>query len=144
MAQDNTRAYVHVYLLLVQGDKLLFSLRQNTGYEDGKYSLVAGHVETGESAKQACVREAKEEIGIHIDPSDLEVVHTMHRRSDRECIDIFLFCDRWKGQVANQEPQKCGGVQFFSKIALPDNLVGYVREALKDIDNNVVYSEFGW
>ena len=141
---EKMRAFVHVYLLLRQNDTLLLSLRQNTGYEDGKYSLVAGHVEAGESAKSAMVREAKEEIGIQIAPVDLEVVHTMHRRSDRDCIDIFLHCGRWQGQVTNCEPHKCGEVKFFSKNAPPENLVGYVSKALKDIENSVRYSEFGW
>ena len=39
------RSYVCVYLVLERDGKVLLSLRENTGYEDGKWSLVAGHAE---------------------------------------------------------------------------------------------------
>ena len=54
------------YLLLVRDTEVLLSRRFNTGYEDGNYSLPAGHVDKGESVADALVREAKEEIGIDV------------------------------------------------------------------------------
>lgn len=144
MAREKAKTYVHVYLLLCQGDELLLSLRQNTGYEDGNFGLVAGHVETGESATNAMVREAKEEIGICLIPDDLEVVHTMYRRSDRENVDFFLTCRTWTGSIANCEPERCASVQFFPKTALPENTVEYVKLALEHIAKGVRYSEVGW
>ena len=49
---------VAVYLIVKNGDNLLLSLREGTGYMDGYYGLVSGHVEKGEPAKYACIREA--------------------------------------------------------------------------------------
>lgn len=53
-----------VFLLLIKNNKVLLLKRQNTGYADGKYSLVSGHVDKGETMQEAIIREAKEEAGI--------------------------------------------------------------------------------
>jgi len=52
------------YLVLIEDNKILLQRRFNTGYEDGKYSLVAGHVDEGETFTEAIIREVKEEAGI--------------------------------------------------------------------------------
>jgi 8-oxo-dGTP pyrophosphatase MutT (NUDIX family) len=43
--------------------QVLLHKRQNSGFMDGSYSLVSGHVEANESFKQAMIREAHEEAG---------------------------------------------------------------------------------
>ena len=68
-----------VFLFLIKDGKILLSRRFNTGYEDGKYGLPAGHGEYGETMREGTAREAREEIGIDIDPKDLEFILTQHR-----------------------------------------------------------------
>ena len=55
-----------VHLILIENERVLLQRRYNTGYEDGKYSVVAGHVEENEDVITAMQREALEEIGIRI------------------------------------------------------------------------------
>ncbi len=105
MNKERSKVNINVYLVLEQEGKILLALRKNTGYQDGQYSLVAGHVETGESAMVAMCREAKEEIGIDIDLEELEMVLTMHRRTDRDNIDLFMRCSFWKNDIVNKEPK---------------------------------------
>ena len=144
MKNEKSKAYVNVYLLLQKGRKILFSLRQNTGYENGLYSLLAGHVEEQETATHAMVREAKEEIGISIAEEDLKMVHTMYRRTDRNNIDLFFVCDRYQGEIQNKEVDKCGDLSFFSPENLPQHTILYIAQAIENIINRVQFSELGW
>ncbi|MDN5754829.1 MAG: NUDIX domain-containing protein, partial [Micrococcaceae bacterium] len=68
------------YVVFRRADQVLLQLRQGTGYMDGCWAAAAaGHLEAGESAVQAAVREAQEELGITIDPEQLVPLTTMHR-----------------------------------------------------------------
>ena len=69
------------YLTLFKDNKILLLKRFNTGYEDGNYSMIAGHVDPNETFTQCIIREAEEEAGILLKPKDLKVVHVMHRNS---------------------------------------------------------------
>lgn len=135
---------MEAYLVLLRQDQVLLLRRANTGYEDGNYSLVAGHVDGGETVRQAAAREAREEAGITIDPDDLRLVHVAHRRDGDERLAMFFTTDRWLGEPANCEPHKCDDMGWFALEAMPPNMVGYVRNAIDQIQQGVNYSEPGW
>lgn len=137
-------ASVNAYLILRKGGDILFQLRKNTGYCDGLWSLVAGHVEDGESATFAIIREANEEIGLTFSPSQLRVVHVLHRKTNRLNVDIFFDCPFWEGEVENREKEKCEELRFFSSAFLPSHIVDYNKEVLEHIAKGVFYSETGW
>ncbi|MED4603426.1 NUDIX domain-containing protein [Paenibacillus validus] len=137
--------YGAVYLLFVREGKLLMLRRTNTGYEDGKFSLVAGKLDGGEEVKQAAIREAEEEIGIRLHPDNLEVVLVMHRMSDSgEWVDFFLRVNAWEGEPFNNEPEKCSEMAWFPLEILPDATIPHVRQAISRIREGVVYDSFGW
>jgi len=136
------------YLILEEDDKVLLLRRYNTGYEDGNYSFIAGHVEAGESFTQCIIREAYEEAGIILHPDDLEVVHVMHRNSGQnqknERIDVFFSAGKWTGSIENREPHKCDDLSWFNMNELPLNTIPYIKESLGKIRKRVTYSEQGW
>lgn len=133
---------VAVLLLLIKDNKILLQRRFNTGWMDGKYSLVSGHLEEGEIINQAIIREVAEEAGIALDPKDLKVVQVMHRQSDFEYMDIFLTADNWQGEVKNMEPHRCDDLSWFDLNKLPENLIPNIQFAIKNYQNHVFFSEF--
>ncbi len=136
------------YLVLFKEQKTLLLRRKNTGFEDGNYGLVSGHVEKGESFLQCMVREAEEEAGILLKAEDLKVAHMMHRKSGLpegdERVDAFVVARRWEGEIQNKEPHKCNELGWFELRALPENTIGYIRQALEHIQEGEFYSEQGW
>ena len=94
MTGERFRAIVAVHLFLLHGDAILLLRRFDTGYEDGNYSVIAGHLDGGEEVIAAAVREAWEEAGIRVAPADVAVVGVMHRLSDTERIDFFVAATR--------------------------------------------------
>jgi 8-oxo-dGTP pyrophosphatase MutT (NUDIX family) len=136
-----------VYLILRHGEQVLLARRCNTGFQDGNYSLVAGHVEEGEHVTAALVREAWEEAGIGVTPGDLEFVHVMHRHREdhRVYFDFFFAAQRWSGEISNREPHKCDDLRWFAQTNLPTNIVAYVHTVITDhVVQGQKFSEVGW
>ena len=137
-------APIAVHLLLVKEGRVLLLRRYNTGYEDGNYSVVAGHIEGGEELKTAMVREAREEAGIEISSFNLEVVGAMHFKGDKEYISFFLKASVWSGDVTNMEPDKCDDLRWFDIEDLPGNTIPYVRHAIENYRRGIWFSSFAW
>lgn len=135
-----------VYLILRKGDEVLLLQRTNTGYQDGKYSLVSGHLDGDELATHGLVREAKEEAGVTIQPEDLVLVHTVHRLSrderNQERMDLFFETTTWEGDITNVEPHKCSDLRWFSINDLPDQMIPMVRQVLESVARGGRYSEY--
>ena len=136
-------ATVHIFLTN-NANEILLLRRFNTGYEDGNYSVIAGHIDGNEEVKAAAIRETKEEAGIEIQPSDIEVVGVMHRKGTDERVDFFLAASRWKGNIVNAEPDKCDDLSWHSVLELPVNMVPYVRRALENYREGRFFESFGW
>jgi 8-oxo-dGTP pyrophosphatase MutT (NUDIX family) len=123
---------------------VLLLRRANTGYEDGKYSVIAGHLDGGETVVAAAVREAAEEAGIALDPEAVRVVGVMHRRASDERIDFFVAAEAWEGEIRNCEPHKCDELAWFPLDAVPMNTIPYVRRALENFREGRWFDGFGW
>jgi len=132
------------YLMLIRNGKILLSRRFQTGYEDGKYSLPAGHIEEGETITRGTCREIREEIGIDLKPSDLRLVHVMHRKHFDIRMDFFFVTDKKGLRPVNLESHKSDDLAWFPIIKLPGNTVPYIRAAIESYRKSIFYSEFGW
>ncbi len=135
------------YLILLKPNQVLLSRRYNTGYEDGNYSLVAGHVESDETVRDALVREAEEEAGIQVKRDDLEFVSVLHRntKGKRIYLDFFFKCDKWDGEPHNAEPDKCDQILWADLDNLPENVIPYVQQAIQTATGRGdAYWEIGW
>jgi 8-oxo-dGTP diphosphatase len=137
---------VAVHTFLLRSDSVLLLRRRNTGFEDGKYGLVGGHVEGGESITRAAIRECREEVGIEVDPTDLTAVGVTHYNSPvGEGIDFFLSATRWRGEPRNVEPDFCDDLRWCQLDALPENTIPFVRRAAEHhLTAGVWFDELGW
>lgn len=124
------------YLLLRRDGQVLLQLRQNTGYRDGHWACgAAGHVEAGESAQEAAVREANEELDIEVASDALTPLCAMHRTHGNgqpidERVDFFFACDTWAGRPRIVEQHKCAALEWFGLTDLPDPVVPHEQLVL--------------
>ncbi len=140
MTQDRFRVVLSVYLFLLRegefGPEVLLQLRAGTPYMDGWWACgAAGHVERGESALDAAAREALEELGIDVDPYDLEPVATLHRTTVshdpmEERVDLFFAVPRWHRDPVIAEPDKAAELAWWPLDQLPTRLVPHEAQAL--------------
>ena len=135
---------VTVHLLFFRENQILLLRRFNTGFEDGNYSVPAGHLDGDEPVRVAGQREALEEIGVHIDLEDIIFANVMHRMEGDERVDFFVHIKVWNGEPFNAEPNKCDELRWCDMDALPENIVPYVKQAIQNFRDGVVFEEFGW
>ena len=143
-APERFRAIVAVHVLLVRGESVLMLRRANTGYEDGKYSVPAGHLDGGETVTAAAEREALEEVGAALQVRDLSFALVLHRKAEQERIDFFFAATRWDGELFNREPGKCDELRWAPFGSLPENTVPYVRRGIEAYLAGERFVEFGW
>ncbi|WP_336205309.1 NUDIX hydrolase [Nonomuraea sp. LPB2021202275-12-8] len=139
---ERFRAIVDVHVLLVRGQEVLLGRRSGTGYGDGLWHLPSGHLDAGESVVQAAVREAREEVGVVIEPRDLAFAHVMHRAPER--VGFFFVATRWDGEPYNAEPDKCSEVAWWRLDGLPGDIVGYPAAAMAHALERVPFALYEW
>ena len=145
MPRERFKLIPAVYLILVRGDEVLLARRCGTLFGAGQYALVQGHVDGGETATAAVVREAREEIGIEIVEADLRCVHVMHRDSEiGEWFDLFFVCERWKNDPHIAEPDRCDDLVWRRVDDLPKNTMPYIQRVLGHWRRGEFFSTWGW
>lgn len=124
---------VDVHLLLRRGTDVLLARRSGTGCADGLWHAPSGHVEVGEDVRAAMVREAREEIGLDLDPEDLRAVLVVQHRGPGGAARIGWFFEAEHGaggEPVNAEPHKCAELRWHALAALPGDMVAYCRAGI--------------
>ena len=145
--KERFKAVPAVYVFLKKDGKILLTRRYNTGYKDGEYMVPSGHVEKGESLRDAMIREAMEEVGVTLKRDDMRLAHVMYRAAadaTGERADFFFDAASWEGEPRNCEPHKCDEVAWFPLDRLPENTVGYLTEAIAASNRGIPLLEIGW
>ena len=126
------------YVVLRRGDEVLLQLRRGTGYMDGFWATIAGHVDPGESVYEAAVRELREEADVTVLASDLQPLTTIHRyevggpQVEQRC-DVFFETRSWTGEPRIAEPAKCEAMAWFPLTALPEPVVPHELLVLRTL-----------
>lgn len=85
--------------------------RKLTGFGTGKIMTPGGHVEPGETAMQAAVREVLEETGLRVAAGDARrlgtLAFTFPTRPDWDAVVTVFAADRWTGQLVDSAEISC-------------------------------------
>lgn len=141
------RHLIDVHVLLVRDDHVLLTQRRDTNpLFDGRWHLPSGKLDADESVLSAAVREAKEEVGVVVDPTDLRHVHTLHVNGSgpEPRLGLFFEARCWTGEPINCEPDKCFAVRWFAFDALPDQLIDYPAAGISAYRDGAQFSVPGW
>lgn len=100
-------------LFLLRGDEICLAMKKR-GFGAGKLNGVGGKVQPGEAIEAAAVREAKEEVGVVIDPADIVKVGALHfafeKKPEWEIQCHVFFARQWAGEPQESEemaPEWC-------------------------------------
>ncbi|MEU6710227.1 NUDIX domain-containing protein [Nonomuraea sp. NPDC046802] len=137
---------VDVHVIIERDGDILLCLRDGTGYRDGWYCLPSGHLEEGETVVDCAIREAREEVGIHLDPASLRPATVVHHLSPegKPRLGVFFATDSWNGEVFNAEPAKCAELRWAPAKRLPDNTVPYTAAGIGLYLDSVGIGLHGW
>ena len=141
------RHLIDVHVLLLRDEKVLLTLRRDRDPRfDGRWHLPSGKLDRGESVPAAAVREAREEVGVRVDPADLRHVHTSHVTASgvEPRLGLFFTTTRWTGEPVNSEPDKCSAVRWFGLDALPEDLIAYSAAGIRGYLTGTPFSVLGW
>lgn len=145
MQEERYTTKLTVGLILIKEDKILLIKRKNTGYMDGMYAFVAGHVEKGESLKQAMIRESCEEAGIILEEKDLEFVCAIRdgKRND-EYINCYFKAEKYSGNLRIAEEEKCEEIVWTRLDNIPQNIIPNDLRSIYNMQNKVYLDEYNW
>jgi 8-oxo-dGTP pyrophosphatase MutT (NUDIX family) len=138
---ERAKLPVAVFVALIDNNKVFLMRRKNTGYEDGSFDLISGHIEGNETLKEAACRESHEEAGVTIQPVDLQFVHLTHFIGDREYIYVAFITKKWEGKTRINELNKCDRVGWYDIASLPTKLTPNANMVLEAIRTDSYYSE---
>ena len=130
-----------VYMLVKKEGKFLALRRFNTGYRDGEYTFPAGHVDDGESAIHAVVRELKEEVNLEAQEEDTKLVHVMqHKEGNHEYFDFYFEITKWNSEPKICEEDKMDDLRFIDPLELSKLAIPGVKKALEEIEKQNTFS----
>ena len=142
------RTVVDVHLILERDDgQVLLAERSGTGYGDGLLNVPGGKLEEGETVLAAAVREAREELGVVVDPADarfVTVVHHLNPGGVESRVGFFFATCRWSGLPVNAEPHKCAGLVWVDPDNPPSNTIGYTGAGLRAFRAGAAFALDGW
>lgn len=129
-----------VHIILINDNKILLQKRKGSKLWPGYYALPAGHIDEGETQYDALVREAKEELGIEINPNDIINNYVVLRRNFFEIdgkilepyIDYYFEIKKYNGVPKIIEEDKCDELLWADINNLPEPFINYEGVFLED------------
>ena len=132
-----------VYLIIKNNkNEILLQRRCGTKLWCGYLALPAGHIDKGENAYEAVIREAREELDIEIKFDDICDTFVVNRRNKSllPYYDIYFEINNYKGIIKINEIEKCSELVWCDINQLPDDMIDYEKIALTNNINGIKFS----
>ena len=131
---------VHLFIYNDRGEFLIQKRSKNKRSLPGIWSVTCGAVQAGETSPEAGVREAREEVGLVLEQSQLEKICRIKRR--RSFIEIYFVKAQYElSQLTLQkeevdEVRSCSGKEMLEIISSSEHAnfsyINSVRQAMRD------------
>lgn len=133
-----------IYLLIIKDNKLLLQRRKGTKLWNGYLALPAGHIDSGEDVYSTAIREAKEELSIDIEISSITDTFVVNRKNKilLPYFDVYFVIGNYSGNIKINEPNKCDELKWVDINSLPQDMIDYEVQAIKNWQNNIRFSVF--
>lgn len=125
-------------------DKILISQRISASFtENAVFGLPSGHVEEGEHAIEAGIRELLEETNLKATSYELLTVidDPNSQPSGHHFIHFAILVNQFEGELKNPEPDKHTDWQWVGINNLPQPLLRSHLEALNNLDKGLSFSQ---
>ena len=138
------------HLILKKDGKILLTRRSPTNkIWPGHWHCITGSIETGESPREAIIREAEEEVGIKIKGINLETIIFLVEKDYFDplkkfyALELFFVSHLSDDQKpTNLEPLKQDSLDWFDPYELPKPIIPGVSFGIKSYFSNQRYAEF--
>jgi len=138
------------HLILKKDEKILLIRRSPSNkIWSSHWHCVTGGIESGESPKEAILREAQEEIGLHIKKIHLGTTVFLidkdyfNIKNKYYGLELFFVSACESDQVPQiSEPSKHDSIGWFDPYDLPSPMIPGVAFGIKSYLNNIRYGEF--
>lgn len=144
MSKERAKFLSSIYLIITNDEgKILLQRRQGTKLWPGYLALPAGHIDEGETDPyKASIREAKEELGITITEENLQEPFVVCRtnKSLPPYFDVYFKVTAYEGKIEIKEPEKCSELVWADSEKLPEDIIDFEAEAIKNHQNGVDFS----
>lgn len=110
MKKEREKFLSSIYIIIKnEKDQVLLQRRQGIKLWSGFLALPAGHIDEGENAYEALVREAKEELNIIINLDDITDTFAVNRKNESlpSYYDVYFEISKFDGKIVINESEKC-------------------------------------
>lgn len=132
-----------VYLIIKNNkNEILLQRRQGTKLWPGFLALPAGHIDEGENAYDAIVREAKEELDIEISVNNIIDTFVVNRRNKSlsSYYDVYFEINNYFGELKINEPDKCSELVWCNIENLPNDMINFEIQAIENNKKGIKFS----
>ena len=143
MKKDREKFLSSIYLIIKNKEgEILLQRRQGTKLWPGFLALPAGHLDVGEDAYEAAIREAKEELDIDIKVDNISDVFVVNRKNKSllPYYDVYFELNGYNGEIKINEPNKCSELVWSNIASLPEDMIEFEKIALNNYLNGIKFS----